>query len=198
MRAWLFRRWFPGLVPRRGLTSPLRIVPLMGGAPRVFLARGPVKMPPWNVAWSPDGSRMVYHTSDAGDPMFVADRTGANPRQILRSNPGIHNHYPVWSRDGQWIYFVSGSPGTFQMDVWRISPNGGEPERLTQHNSEVSAPAPLDLRTIVYVARDRDGSGPGYGRSTSIARPLTGSASASKSTSPLPPAPMAVTWWQRN
>ena len=141
-------------------TQPMRIVPLMGGAPRVFLASSPVKMPPWNVAWSPDGSRLVYHTSDGGDPMFVADRTGGSPRLILRNNSGFHNHYPVWSRDGQWIYFVRGVPSTSQMDLWRISPNGGEPERLTQHNSEVSSPAPLDSRTVVYVARDRNGSGP--------------------------------------
>ncbi len=60
----------------------------------------------------------------------------------------------------QWIYFVRGFPTTSQMDLWRISPNGGDAERLTQHNSEVSSPAPLDLRTVIYVARDRDGSGP--------------------------------------
>ncbi|HTB12617.1 MAG TPA: protein kinase [Bryobacteraceae bacterium] len=142
------------------VTTPLRVLPLMGGAPRVFLASSPVKTPPWNVAWSPDGNRLVYFTADGGDPMFVTDRTGASPRQILRDNPGSHNHYPVWSRDGQWIYFVRGSVTTSQMDLWRISPNGGEPERLTQHNSEVSSPAPLDVRTVVYVARDRDGSGP--------------------------------------
>src|ERR1035437_6734248 len=142
------------------VTAPLRMVPLMGGAPRVFLASSPVKTPPWNVAWSPDGNRLVYHTANGGDPMFVTDRTGASPRQILIDKPGFHNHYPVWSRDGQWIYFVRGFVTTGQMDLWRISPNGGEPERLTQHNSEVSSPAPLDLRTVVYVARDRDGSGP--------------------------------------
>ena len=142
------------------ITTPLRILPLMGGAPRVFLANSPVKTPPWNAAWSPDGNRLVYHTADPGDPMFVTDHTGASPRQIFISNPGVHNHYPVWSRDGQWIYFVRGFPTTSEMDLWRISPNGGEPERLTQHNSEVSYPAPLDLQTIVYVARDRDGSGP--------------------------------------
>ncbi len=142
------------------VTTPLRIVPLMGGAPRVFLASSPVKTPPWNVAWSPDGSRLVYHTADGGDPVFVTDRTGASPHQILIDHPGFHNHYPVWSRDGQWIYFVRGFVTTGQMDLWRISPNGGEPERLTEHNSEVSSPAPLDVRTVVYVARDRDGSGP--------------------------------------
>ncbi len=142
------------------ITTPLRVLPLMGGAPRVFLASSPAKMPPYNAAWSPDGNRLVYFTADGGDPMFVTDRTGASPRQICISNPGIHNHYPVWSRDGQWIYFVRGFVATSQMDLWRISPNGGEAERLTQHNSEVSSPAPLGLRTVVYVARDRDGSGP--------------------------------------
>ncbi|SPE41617.1 hypothetical protein SBA3_4470004 [Candidatus Sulfopaludibacter sp. SbA3] len=100
------------------VTSPLRIVPLMGGAPRVFLASSPVKTPPWNAAWSPDGNRLVYHTADGGDPMFVADRTGASPRQILIDKPGFHNHYPAWSRDGQWIYFVRGFVTTSQMDLW--------------------------------------------------------------------------------
>ena len=142
------------------VTTPLRILPLMGGAPRVFLASSPAKEPPYNAAWSPDGTRLVYFTADGGDPMFVTDRTGASPHQILRDKPGIHSHYPVWSRDGQWIYFVRGSVTTSQMDLWRISPNGGEPERLTQHNSQVSSPAPLDVRTVIYVARDRDGSGP--------------------------------------
>ena len=142
------------------VATPLRMVPLIGGAPRIFLANSMGKTPPWNVAWSPDRKRLVYHTADAGDPMFVTDRTGASPRQIFISKPGVHNHFPVWSRDGQWIYFVRGFPDTSEMDLWRISPSGGEPERLTQHNSEVRDPAPLDLRTLLYVARDRDGSGP--------------------------------------
>jgi serine/threonine protein kinase len=142
------------------VTTPLRVMPLMGGGPRVFLGSSPVKTPPYNLAWSPDGNRLVYHTADPGDPMFVTDRTGANPRQILISNPGIHNHFPVWSKDGQWIYFVQGSVTTTETDLWRISPDGGKPERLTQHNSEVRDPSPLDTQTVVYAARDRDGSGP--------------------------------------
>ena len=35
-------------------------------------------------AWSPDGNRLVYvYKRDRDDPMFVADRTGADARQIL-------------------------------------------------------------------------------------------------------------------
>ena len=140
--------------------TPLRFLPLMGGPAKVFLADSPLKMPPYNAAWSPDGNRLVYFTADAGDPMFVSDRTGGSPRQICRSSPGIHNHFPVWSRDSRWIYFVRGFVTVSDMDLWRISPNGGEAERLTQHNTDVRDPTPLDARTIVYVARDRDGSGP--------------------------------------
>ncbi len=144
-----------------GPLNPLRLVPLMGGAPRIFLGKGPVKTPPVEAAWSPDSARLVYHTSDPGDPMFVADRTGANPRQIfIDPNPGMHNHSPAWSQDGQWIYFCHGSPSAAEMDVWRLRASGGQPERLTHHNNQVGYPAPIDPRTVIYVARDQDGSGP--------------------------------------
>ena len=104
----------------------LRLMPLTGGAPRNFLGEDTA-----NLAWSPDGERIVYHTFTKGDPMFVADRTGANARQIFGDRPGLHNHFPTWSPDGRWIYFVHGTPATREMDLWRIDPDGGNPERLT-------------------------------------------------------------------
>ena len=142
--------WLGGGPDRR-----LRLMPLMGGAPRAFLADSIV-----NVAWSPDGDRIVYHTRADGDPMFVADRNGANPRQIFVARRGVHNHFPVWSMDGRWIYFVSGTPSTFEMDLYRISVSGGKPERMTQHNGDVAYPTPIDSRTVLYVARAEDRSGP--------------------------------------
>ena len=73
----------------------------------------------------------------------------------------MHNHNPVWSPDGQWIYFVRGSePHDEDMDVWRIRPSGGSPERLTHQHAAVNFLAPLDARTLLYVARAEDGSGP--------------------------------------
>jgi Tol biopolymer transport system component len=145
--------WLAGSVPDN---RRLRLMPLMGGTPRPFLRDHTV-----NVAWSPDGQRVVFHTGDPGDPTFVADRTGANARQIFkRDNPGGHNHFPVWSPDAQWIYFVSGIWDTRQMDVWRISPDGGTPERMTHHSGDVRFLTPLDARTLMYVAAADDGSGP--------------------------------------
>ena len=133
----------------------LRLMPLTGGAPRNFLGEETA-----NLAWSPDGERIVYHTFAKGDPMFVADRSGANPKQIFGDRPGLHNHFPTWSPDGRWIYFVHGTPATKEMDLWRIDPDGGNPERLTQRNTEIAYPTPVGDRTVFYVARDGDGSGP--------------------------------------
>jgi len=138
--------WLGGGTGRR-----LQITPLMGGAIRPYLGDRVV-----TPAWSPDGARLVYHTRDAGDPIFVADRDGGNARQIfIGANAGIHNHFPVWSLDGRSILFVSGSPATNQLDIWRIAPEGGQPERLTNHDAVVGYPTPIDARTVVYIAADR-------------------------------------------
>jgi Tol biopolymer transport system component len=133
----------------------LRLMLLTGGTPRNFLGEQTV-----NLAWSPDGERIVYHTFVNGDPMFVADRSGANARQIFGNQPGLHNHFPAWSPDGHWIYFSHGTPATGEMDLWRIDPAGRNPERLTQRNTDVAYPTPVGDRTVFYVARDEDGSGP--------------------------------------
>ena len=133
----------------------LRMLPLTGGTPRNFLGEKTV-----NLAWSPDGQRIVYHTFGSGDPMFVTDRSGANARQIFVDRPGLHNHFPAWSPDGRWIYFVHGTPDTRDRDLFRIDPAGGNPERLTYRNTDIAYPTPVGNRTVFYVARDSDGSGP--------------------------------------
>ena len=133
----------------------VRLMLLTGGTPRNFLGEEAV-----NLAWSPDGERIVYHTFGNGDPMFMADRSGANAQRIFQDRPGIHNHFPAWSPDGRWIYFSHGTPATGEMDLWRIDPAGRNPERLTQINTDVAYPTPVGDRTVFYVARDEDGSGP--------------------------------------
>jgi Tol biopolymer transport system component len=142
--------WSGGTESRR-----LMLWPLMGGAPHNFLGEHAAE-----VAWSPDGTRLVYHRWEPGDPTFVADHNGANERQIVKSQPGLHNHFPVWSKDGRWIYFVRGRPSTREMDLWRISPDGGKLEQLTHLNTDITYPAPIDERTVLFVAHDEHGAGP--------------------------------------
>ena len=139
---------------RTGRLSDLWIVPTIGGDKRLFLPDAV------SVAWSRDGSRLVYNNADEAQAMFVADRTGANRKRILLGEPGVRNHYPVWSPDGRYIYFARGFVSPYDMDIWRIPSNGGPIERLTNHHSRVSYPAFLDDRTLIYTA-SRPDSGTG-------------------------------------
>jgi Tol biopolymer transport system component len=129
-------------------------VPLLGGPPRPYLDGAA------ELDWSPDGSRLVYHTAGPGDPMFVTDtsRTSTGP-PIFTAPTGLHSHFPLWSPDQSSIYFVQGSPPD-RMDIWRIAATGGRAERITSHDSRVSHPVFLDSRTLAYLATDSSGSGP--------------------------------------
>jgi Tol biopolymer transport system component len=126
-------------------------VPILGGPPRPYL-EGAAEFD-----WSADGSRLVYHTPGPGDPMLVTDagRT-VEPATIFTAAAGLHSHFPVWSPDQAFIYFVQGSLPD-RMDIWRIGPAGGSPERITQHQSRVSHPVFLNARTLVYLAADASG-----------------------------------------
>jgi len=129
-------------------------VPTLGGQPRPYL-EGVAELD-----WSNDGSRLVYHTPGPGDPMFVKDpNQSPADRQIFVAPPGLHAHFPLWSPDQAFIYFVQGSVPD-EMDIWRIEPTGGPAERITFHNSRVSHPVLLNQRTLLYLASDTDGSGP--------------------------------------
>jgi serine/threonine protein kinase/Tol biopolymer transport system component len=109
--------------------------------------------------WSPDGKRLVYHPPAEGDPLFVTAPNEKVGHQIYVGRPGFHNHFPIWSADGTFIYFVHGLP-LEESDIWRIRADGGEPERLTFHDSRVAFPTLLNASTLMYLATDRDGSGP--------------------------------------
>jgi Tol biopolymer transport system component len=129
-------------------------VSTLGGQPRPYL-EGVAEYD-----WSHDGSRLAYHTPGSGDPLFVSDGSLQMARRPIFTAPaGLHSHFPLWSPDGEFLYFVEGSLPD-KLDVWRIAPSGGTPERITSHNAQVSHPVLLDRHTLMYLARDRDGSGP--------------------------------------
>jgi Tol biopolymer transport system component len=140
------------------------LMPLTGGVSRPFLGRNDS-----TPSWSPDNSRVAYiNSSLPGDPMSLADRTGADARPIVVRATGeqaffrkeVHTHNPGWSLDGEWIYFAYGPDPTNDMDVWRMRPSGESPEQLTEQHAPVNFLAALDLRTVLYVARAEDWSGP--------------------------------------
>jgi Tol biopolymer transport system component len=130
----------------------LMAIPTAGGALHDFL-RGVAE-----VAWSHDGRQIVYHTTAPGDPLFVQSARGVTHR-IYAAPPGVHCHFPLWSTDDAYIYFVRGIPPD-DWDIWRIHPSGAGLERITFHNSRVTHPVLLDEHTLVYLVSDSQGSGP--------------------------------------
>jgi hypothetical protein len=92
--------------------------------------------------------------------MFASDASRLSAgRRIFTAPAGRHGHFPLWAPDGRFIYFVQGSLPD-QLDIWRISPEGGPTERITSHNGRVSHPVLLNRRTLVYLASGPDASGP--------------------------------------
>jgi Tol biopolymer transport system component len=129
-------------------------VPTLGGEPKPYL-EGVAEYD-----WTRDATQLAYHTPVAGDPLYVSNgsrKQGDLP--IFTAPAGLHSHFPLWSRDSKFIYFVQGTPPD-KLDIWRIRPGGGTPERITSHNGRVTYPVFLDGRTLMYLANDSDGSGP--------------------------------------
>jgi Tol biopolymer transport system component len=129
-------------------------VPTLGGSPKPYL-EGVAEFD-----WSHDGSRLAYHTPGPGDPLFVSnDSRRSEGRPIFTAPDGLHSHFPLWAPDAAFIYFVQGSLPD-KLDIWRITPAGGTPERITSQAGRVSYPILFDRRTMLYLANDTDGSGP--------------------------------------
>ena len=128
--------------------------PILGGQARPYM-EGVAEFD-----WSQDGSRLVYHTPAPGDPLYVSDGVIRTDRRPLFTAPsGLHCHFPLWSPDSAFLYFVLGSLPD-KLDIWRISRAGGIPRRITSHNSRVTYPVLLNRRTLMYLASDPNGSGP--------------------------------------
>ena len=79
----------------------IRSIPTTGGASSPYLD---------DVAefdWTRDRSLLVYHTTGPGDLMFVTSDAQHLPgTRIFAAPAGLHAHYPVWSIDRAFIYFV--------------------------------------------------------------------------------------------
>ena len=144
--------------PQGPQTGKTYLMPVTGDTTRVFLEPG------MNPDWSPDGRRIAYFEPVPGDPVFIADRDGANPKKIFVERPGWHCHFVVWSPDGRFLYFTRGFIATDEFDIWRIRvPEGDapppEPERITYHKAHVGYLAWLNDRTLIYSATAENGMG---------------------------------------
>jgi Tol biopolymer transport system component len=127
-------------------------IPTLGGEAKPFLDGA-------EYDFSADGSRLAYHTASSGDPLFVSDANRASERSLFSATAGFHCHFPLFSQDGKYVYFVMGDLPN-QWDIWRILTAGGSPERITSLSSRILYPVLLNRHTLLYLASDSDGGGP--------------------------------------
>ena len=66
-------------------------------------------------SWSPDGKRIVYSADVAGNPEIMVVNVDGSGKKQLTKNKG-NDSLPVYSPDGQYIYFLSDQNGT----AWAI------------------------------------------------------------------------------
>ena len=113
------------------------------------------------LAWSPDGSRMAFMgcSETAGGEVFVADRSGANLRQL--SDQGAYwGQHLSWSPEGDRLAVSNGRDGILVIDA-----GGGEPRQLaaeggspvwSPHDSRIAFSSRADGMLVV----DADGGDP--------------------------------------
>lgn len=129
-------------------------IPTMGGEIKPYL-EGAAELD-----WSRDGSRLVFHTPSPGDPLFISvGNIRSDDRALYKGTAGVHCHFPIWSQDGKYVYFMMGIPPD-KWDIWRIPAGGGSPERITSQEGKMLYPVLLNRRTLLYLANDSDGLGP--------------------------------------
>jgi dipeptidyl aminopeptidase/acylaminoacyl peptidase len=92
-------------------------------------------------AISPDGKLVAYTLRETNwdenayeTEIWLGDASAGQPRQL--TNAPKSSQQPAWSRDGQWLGFISDRDGKRQ--IYRIALGGGEAERLTKTEDGVN------------------------------------------------------------
>lgn len=97
---------------------------------------------PYMLAWSPDGTRLAYVSSNAGSAdVWVMDAMGESEPVRLTSS-SAKDTFPAWSPDGEQIAFLRdrASDDTAQRDLYVMDADGTNVERLTYSKKSETAP----------------------------------------------------------
>ena len=122
------------------------ILPSEGGTP----VRVPHPGRAYWHGWSPDGATLTYTALREGVfEICTIQVAGGEETQLTEGFD--HCDGPDYSADGNWIWFNGEKDG--QVDLYRVSPKGGTPERMTNDAAVNWFPHPSsDGNNIVYLA----------------------------------------------
>lgn len=136
---------------RRVAKSRLLIINVASGQDRVLLEANDVAQP----RWSPNGHRIAYFSRNAENrrDVWTVAADGSDARPVTDDDPVDWN--PVWSADGQYLYFASDRKSV--ASLWRVRIDEatgrrlGELEPVSGQGGEIfNMDLSRDGRSIVY------------------------------------------------
>ena len=108
--------------------------------------------------WSPDGKTLVFtggRKGETGDYRNLWSVDVETKVETALTPPGTLDDGPEYTPDGKYIYFNSVRTGTMQ--IWRMRPDGSNPEQITfdEYNDWFPHISP-DGKWLVYIAFPTD------------------------------------------
>ena len=107
----------------------------------------------WNHSpdFSPDGNRVAFiSTRSGGAELWVADRDGANPRQLTTFGRAYFRP-PRWSPDGSRIVISASVNG--QLDLYSVDLSGNLTRLTNDHDDEIAPAWSHDGQSVMFGAR---------------------------------------------
>ncbi len=155
--------------------SSVYVLPLKGGTPKLVTERTPSY---WH-GWSPNNKEVVYVAQREGSDQYdIYSNTlkGDKETQLTHNGPGEHADGCEFSPDGQYIYYNGNHTGTMQ--IWRMKPDGSDPEQMTfdEYNDWFPHLSP-DGKWMVFISFDTSvapNDHPSYKRVTLRMMPANG------------------------
>ncbi len=126
----------------------------LGGAPRKLIDGG------LGARWSPDGTKLAYVVpgGSAGDSLRVSDADGGNARKIVPLSGGIHTHWPAWSGNGEYVYFIRSitTQNLEPSEIYRVRAAGGSARARRDDDTARRLSGPRQGRQRSAVQREPD------------------------------------------
>ncbi len=144
------------------------------------------------VYWSPDGSRIAFHSRHAGAAdLYTVDVEGARLRRL--TDNAADDVIPTYSRDGDWIYFLSNRGGDYAL--WKMPSDGG-PATLLRDVRAPGGEESWDGKSFYYSLR-RTGDIYSLSREDPAAPPRLLVAGANSEINPFQTAPSSIYFVRR-